>query len=83
MDRKWLGLSKVVCSLGILAVIVTGAVVLGTSPAAARPAGPDCGPTFLWDCTMPNGSHQLVGGTRCEIAAFQRQTGAKCVPSDY
>ncbi len=67
-------------SLGLVTVIVLGVVALNT-PAVAAPAGPLCGPTLLWDCTMPNGSHKLVGGTRCQIAAFQQQTGAHCVPS--
>jgi hypothetical protein len=49
----------------------------GATPTAA-PA-PDCGPNFTWDCTLPDGSHQLVDATRCEIAAFKRQTGATCV----
>ena len=80
MDKKLLALSRVVCSLGILVAVVTGAAVLSSSPAGARPA-PDCGPTFTWDCTMPDGSHQSVEGTRCEIAAFQKQTGARCVIS--
>jgi hypothetical protein len=71
----------VLFSIGILAVIVTGVLVFGSSPAGARPGGPDCGPSYVWDCTMPDGSHQLVGGTRCEIAAFKRKTGATCVPS--
>ena len=66
-----------VSALGLLAVISFGAFAL-TGTATARPE-PDCGPTFSWDCTMPNGSHQYVEGTRCEIGAFQKQTGARCV----
>jgi hypothetical protein len=70
-------IARPVTALGLLAVISFGAFAL-TGNAAARPE-PDCGPTFSWDCTMPNGSHQFVEGTRCEIAAFQKQTGARCV----
>jgi hypothetical protein len=68
---------RAVAALGLLAVISFGVFAL-TGTTAARPE-PDCGPTFSWDCTMPNGSHQYVEGTRCEIAAFQKQTGARCV----
>jgi len=31
----------------------------------------------------PGGSHQLVGGTVCDIARFQQQTGASCVIAGF
>jgi len=81
MTRKSIGIRSLFGSLCLVAVIVVVAATLSSSPTpAARPA-PDCGPSYVWDCTMPDGSHKLVGGTRCDIAAFQRNTGARCVPS--
>ena len=68
--RKSTGIVKLVYSLGLTAVIVVSAM--------ARPV-PDCGPVFSWNCTMPNGTHQFIDGTRCDIATFQRKTGARCV----
>jgi len=77
--RKSTGIVKLVCSLGLTAVIVVSAVALISAPTAmARPA-PDCGPVFSWNCTMPNGTHQYLDGTRCDIATFQEQTSARCV----
>jgi hypothetical protein len=77
--RNSIGIVKLLYSLGLTAVIVLSAIALSSvPPAMARPA-PDCGPDFSWDCTMPDGTHQFVEGTRCDIAAFQRQTGAHCV----
>ena len=67
---------RVVACLGFLLVIVLAAYT--GSPVSAGPT-PDCGPNFDWDCTMPDGSHQLVDATRCEISTFQKQTGAHCV----
>jgi hypothetical protein len=72
---------RVVACLGFLAVIV--AVALTGSPVASAGPTPDCGPNFEWDCTMPDGSHQAVDATRCEISAFQKQTGAHCVLSGW
>jgi len=78
MSRS-IGIVKMVCSLGLTAVVVVGAIALiSAPPAMARPT-PDCGPDFSWDCTMPNGTHQYIEGTRCDIGAFQKQTGAHCV----
>ena len=74
-----IGWVKVLCSVSLALAIAVGVAALTTSPAAAR--GPLCGFTTLWDCTMPDGSHRLVGGTPCDIARFQQQTGAHCVPS--
>jgi hypothetical protein len=77
--RTSIGMVKLVSSWGLAVVIAVGAVALLSAPTAtARPA-PDCGPDFSWDCTMPNGTHQFIDGTRCDIGAFQKQTGAHCV----
>lgn len=58
-----------------------GAFTLTGAEVYARPIGPLCGYTTLWDCTMPDGSHRIVGGTVCDIQKFQQQTGAHCVIS--
>ena len=76
---KRIGLVGVACSLIVMAVIVAGAVTLSRPTAAAL--RPDCGPSYVWDCRLPSGTHTTVGGTRCDIAAYQRRTGATCVPS--
>ena len=80
MERMRIGASRVLCLVGLVAVIAVGVATLTSSPAVARP-GPLCGWSTVWDCTMPDGTHRLVGGTACDIAAFERQTGATCVPS--
>ena len=77
---------KVACLLGLLAVILAATVTLTTSPAAARPGGhpgPLCGWTTIWDCTLPDGSHESVIGTQCDIRKFERKTGATCVPATF
>ena len=77
--RTNIGIMKLGSSLGLAVAIGAGAfALLGAPTATARPA-PDCGPDFSWDCTMPNGTHQYIDGTRCDIANFQRETGARCV----
>ena len=77
--RTSIGMVKLVSLLGLTVVIIVGTIALISAPTAmARPA-PDCGPDFSWDCTMPNGTHQYIDGTRCDIAKFQKQTGAHCV----
>ena len=77
--KNSIGIVKLLYSLGLTTVIVVSAIALSSAaPAMARPA-PDCGPDFSWDCTMPTGTHQYIDGTRCDIATFQRQTGARCV----
>jgi hypothetical protein len=66
--------------LGVLAIVVATGMVLFSSPTRAA-RGPLCGFSTLWDCTMPDGSHRMVGGTPCDIQRFEQQTGAHCVPS--
>jgi hypothetical protein len=77
--KNSIGIVKLLYSLGLSAVIVVSAIALSSAPPAMAYPRPDCGPTFSWDCTMPDGTHQFVEGTRCEIGAFQKQTGAHCV----
>ncbi len=80
-----------VCSLALLAAIVVGVVALTTGPAVAGPGrpglpgppGPLCGWSTLWDCTLPDGSVVQIGGTQCDIAKFERKTGATCVPAQF
>ncbi len=69
---------RLLYSLGLIAVIVTSALALAGIPSAVARPVPDCGPVYSWDCTMPNGTHQYIDGTRCDIATFQKQTGARC-----
>jgi hypothetical protein len=77
--KNSIGIVKLFYSFALTAVIVVGAIAfISAPPAMARPT-PDCGPDFSWDCTMPDGTHQFVEGTRCDIGAFQKQTGAHCV----
>ncbi len=71
---------KVMCLLGLLALILAGSATLTSSPASAF--GPPiflCGWSTLWDCTLPDGSVVTVGGTQCDIAEFEEETGATCV----
>ena len=72
--------SKVLWSLGLVALIVAVGVI--TNPAEARPGppGPLCGWTAQWDCTLRNGNHVTIVGTQCDILEFEQQTGATCVP---
>ena len=46
------------------------------APAAVRPL---CGPTYIWDCTLRNGSHTTVSGTVCEIEKYEQKKHAVCV----
>lgn len=76
---KRIEIVKIAFLLWIATVLVVGTMAaIGGQVAMAGPT-PDCGPDFTWDCTMPNGTHQYVEGTRCDIGAFQKQTGAHCV----
>ena len=79
---------RLACVLGVVALIVAGALALTTNPVEARPGppgppGPLCGWTTIWDCTLPDGSAQKVIGTQCDIARFEKQTGASCVPASF
>jgi len=76
---KRIEIVKLAFSLGFVTVLALGTIAAIGEPVAMAGPTPDCGPDFTWDCTMPNGTHQYVDGTRCDIAAFQRQTGARCV----
>lgn len=71
-------IGKVMVSTALVAAMAVGVITLFESRAQATPR-PLCGWSAIWDCTMPDGSHRLVGGTRCDINAFERQTGAHCV----
>jgi hypothetical protein len=72
--------SKGLCVLSMLVAIGVGGLALTVGPVHAAPR-PLCGFSTLWDCTMPDGSHRLVGGTVCDIRRFEQNTGAHCVPS--
>ena len=82
MRNKLTRYAKVLSAMAMVVLIATVVVTL-SSPADARPGrppGPLCGWTAQWDCTLPNGSHVTVIGTQCDIAKFERKTGATCVP---
>jgi len=74
-------LGKGIVSAALLGSAVYGMTSLMAPSAMAGPGGPLCGFSTLWDCTMPDGSHRTVGGTRCDISKFEKSTGAHCVPS--
>ncbi len=72
---------KALLSAAFIGTAAYGMSTLLTPVAVAAPGGPLCGYSLIWDCTMPDGSHRTVGGTRCDIAKFEKSTGAHCVPS--
>lgn len=77
---------RLLCSLGLAVLIAAGVITLTTDAAAVRPGGPPgplCGFTTIWDCTLPNGSHVEVIGTQCDVAKFERRTGATCEPKSF
>lgn len=74
MSRK----VKVLLSLAVLTVIVSAGVLIARPAAAFRPPGPLCGWSAIWTCTLPNGDEVQVVGTQCDIARFERKTGATC-----
>lgn len=73
-------LGKGIFSAVLLGSIAYGMTSLVAPTATAAPGGPLCGYSLIWDCTMPDGSHRTVGGTRCDIAKFEKTTAAHCVP---
>ena len=76
---------RLVCLLGLLGLIVAATAMLTNGPAAARPGrpGPLCGWTTIWDCTLPDGSHETVIGTQCDILEFERKNRATCTPATF
>lgn len=61
------------------------AMVLGTSSlfaprVEANPIVLLCGATLQWECTSPDGSVVIFGGTLCEARRFERRTGSTCTP---
>ena len=78
------GLKKAISALALLAVIAGGIAMLATEEnARPKPPGPLCGPDILWLCTFKDGSTQLVGATRCDIAKFEKKNKATCVPATF
>ena len=69
--------------LSAIAALVMGGIALTASPAEAAIIGPECGPTYLWLCTKPNGRQVLFGGTICEKIRFEKKTGSTCVPAPF
>lgn len=77
-------LIKALSALAVLGVIAVGVVAL-TTDATARPSrpGPLCGPTILFECTFADGSTELVGLTRCEVAKYEKKNRATCEPATF
>lgn len=67
---------RVVYSLSLTVTLLSWAAA---RPAAVSAAVPGCGYATVWDCTLPDGSHKIVGGTVCDIRRYEQQTGATCV----
>ena len=76
---------KTLARLGMIALftavlMIALSALLQPTTQAARPT-PDCGPTFTWNCVVPgcpDCPEILFEGTRCEKAAFEKQTGRVC-----
>jgi hypothetical protein len=64
----------------VLTALVTGGVVLTSTPVQAGTPILLCGPTILWVCSGPGGPDVLFGGTVCEKAEYEKETGRTCVP---
>ncbi len=64
--------------LVVAAALVVGVLAIQTAE-AARPPRPLCGFTAIWICTLPNGHQTTKTGTQCDIAKYEKHTGATCV----
>ncbi len=67
-------------TLALLVVTALAITTVSSSPVeAARPIpGPLCGFTAAWICTLPSGNLVKRIGTQCDVANFERRTGATC-----
>ncbi len=68
------------------AALASGVVALSSTPAAAGPPRPDCGPTFVWVCERPGCPDCYVTqfiGTVCEVSQYEERTGRKCYLETY
>lgn len=78
---RWISFGFGLAVIGATLVFVFAA---SQDTAQARPGGgpggggPLCGFTAQWTCTMPDGSTQTITGTACDVARFERKTGASC-----
>jgi hypothetical protein len=75
MQSKKLG--KLVFAAGVAVVIGLGTLAVRSSEAAVRNL---CGASILWQCTLPNGTQTLFGGTVCDEQKYEKSTGATCSP---
>ena len=78
------GFSRALSVLALAGVIALGIVAMTTEASARRPGPPLlCGPTILFECTFRDGSTELVGLTRCELAKFEKKNKATCEPATF
>lgn len=75
MKKLWMKLT--------LVTGVTAVGIVASAAMAARPIGPDCGPTRLWVCINRDGTEFDFAGTICEKTQLERRTGASCRPSPF
>ena len=75
---------KNLAKLGTIALstaVLTFALSALLQPVQAGRPAPDCGPTFEWTCVVPGCPDCpvfLFEGTRCEKAAYEKETGRVC-----
>ncbi len=70
--------SKSAFVLVVGSVALLGIATLFANRAQASVGGPQCGPTILWSCTLPDGTVVPFGGTYCQMIAYEKKTGAHC-----
>jgi hypothetical protein len=83
MGNRKNGIIRALSTLAVLGAMAMGGVALTTDATARPPGGPLCGPTILFDCTLRDGSTELVGLTRCEVKKFERKNRATCEPATF
>ena len=68
-------------AIALSTLILTIALSALQQPVQAGRPAPDCGPTFEWTCVVPGCPDCpvfLFEGTRCEKAAYEKETGRVC-----
>ena len=86
MTTKTTSRAQAISAIALACVIALGVAALaidGVTAGPKKPKEPLCGPDILWLCTFKDGSTELVGATRCEIAKFEKKNKATCVPATF